>query len=161
MLHVTGIATAEDIAKVTPPAERLSKGPCAMVECYQKIPCNPCATSCPFGAFTKDNDINELPVIDYTRCTGCGVCVSHCPGLAIFIVDLSGEGDQGVVRIPYEMLPLPEEGEQVQGLGRDGSTVCSARVQRVQNAANQDRTPIIWLEVPKAHVMDVRHFQRL
>lgn len=159
MLNVTGVATAEDLAKAMPSEARLKQKACAVVECFQKIPCNPCATSCPFGAFVRDNDINELPVIDHEKCTGCGVCVSKCPGLAIFIVDRSGE--QAIVRLPYEMLPLPSEGEKVQGLGRDGEFICEATIARVQNAANQDRTPIVSLEVPHEHAMAVRHFRRL
>lgn len=158
MLAVTGIPSVEDLAKVMPPAERLAKRACAVVECFQKIPCNPCATSCPSGAFARDNDINELPAIDVDKCTGCGICVSSCPGLAIFIVDLSG--DHGVVRLPYELLPLPVAGEIVQALGREGDAVCEAKVQRVQNTPHQDRTPIVWLEIPKSEIMNVRHFRR-
>lgn len=40
------------------------------------IACGICAKSCPHGAITmKDN----LPEIDYTKCTGCLTCVEKCP----------------------------------------------------------------------------------
>lgn len=40
------------------------------------IACGICARSCPHGAITmKDN----LPEIDYTKCTGCLTCVEKCP----------------------------------------------------------------------------------
>ena len=40
------------------------------------IACGKCARSCPHGAITmKDN----LPVFDYTKCTGCLTCVEQCP----------------------------------------------------------------------------------
>lgn len=40
------------------------------------ISCGICAKSCPHGAITmKDN----LPVIDYGKCTGCLTCVEKCP----------------------------------------------------------------------------------
>ncbi len=122
MLQVTGIPTKEDVAKVTPPLARLQKGPCAVIECFQKIPCNPCATSCPFGAIERGNDINELPVINWDICTGCGICVVNCPGLAIFVVDLS-QPDKAVVKLPYEFLPLPKVGETVTAIRRDGTTL--------------------------------------
>jgi len=156
MLATNGIPTAEDLAKVTPPAERLARRACAVVECFQQIPCNPCATSCPSGAIVADNDINDLPVIDWEKCTGCGICLAICPGLAIFLVDCSQA--EAVVRLPYELLPLPSEGQAVQGLGRDGAYLCEAKVIRVQNSPAQDRTAIVWLQVPQGMAMQVRHF---
>ena len=40
------------------------------------IACGKCARVCPHGAITmKDN----LPVFDYTKCTGCLTCVAQCP----------------------------------------------------------------------------------
>ena len=36
----------------------------------------------------------------------------------------------------------------------------AARVTRVLNSKAMDRTPVVWLEVPRAAVMDVRHFAR-
>ena len=40
------------------------------------IACGICAKSCPHGAITmKDN----LPEIDYSKCTGCLTCVAKCP----------------------------------------------------------------------------------
>ena len=159
MLISTGIPTPEDLLPFTPPPARLAQRACAVVECFQKIPCNPCATSCPSGAFVSDNDINELPVLDWDKCTGCGICVANCPGLAIFIVDCSGE--EAVVRLPYELLPLPVAGQEVRGLGRDGADLCSAKVIRVQNAVSQDRTAIVWLQVSKDYAMAVRHFKEV
>ncbi|MCE5196086.1 MAG: 4Fe-4S binding protein [Negativicutes bacterium] len=159
MLQENGIPTAEDLAKVMPPAERLAKGPCAILECFQKIPCNPCATSCPLGAIERGNDINELPVIHWEKCSGCAVCVANCPGLAIFVIDLS-QPDRAVVKLPYEFLPLPAVDEVVTALGRDGAALGEAKVLRVQDSKAQDRTRLVWLEVEKQLAMQVRNFRR-
>lgn len=44
------------------------------------IACGLCAKNCPEGAIEmRDN----LPVIDYKKCTGCGTCVSKCPSKCI------------------------------------------------------------------------------
>ena len=40
------------------------------------IACGICAKSCPHGAITMQDN---LPVIDYTKCTGCLTCVAKCP----------------------------------------------------------------------------------
>ena len=157
MLAINGIPTLEDLTKVTPPAERLAKGPCAIVECFQKIPCNPCATSCPTGAFNTGNDINELPALDHNKCIGCGICIARCPGLAIFILDLSG--NEAILRLPFEQIPLPQEDMIVDGLGRDGSYICDVKVTRVQNSPSQDRTAIIWISLPKEQAMSVRNIR--
>ena len=75
MLIKTGVPTKEDIASITPPREVLEKGPVAVIECFQKIPCNPCYTACKFDAIKPFEDINDRPVIDFDKCTACGQCV--------------------------------------------------------------------------------------
>ena len=40
------------------------------------IACGMCAKVCPHGAVTMQDN---LPVFDYTKCTGCLTCVSKCP----------------------------------------------------------------------------------
>lgn len=40
------------------------------------IACGMCAKKCPHGAITM---VDNLPVIDYSKCTGCKTCVSVCP----------------------------------------------------------------------------------
>lgn len=159
MLSKTGVPSVEDLAKVTPSAERLACGPVAVIECFQQIPCNPCSTSCPRGAISSFSDINDLPEIDHDRCNGCAICVANCPGLAIFVVDESYGADTAVVKIPYEFLPVPEVGQSVTAMDREGRAVGQAKVVRVQNSKQQDRTLVVWLEVPRELAMSVRHFR--
>jgi Na+-translocating ferredoxin:NAD+ oxidoreductase RNF subunit RnfB len=40
------------------------------------IACGMCAKKCPQGAITM---VDNLPVIDYSKCTGCKTCVTVCP----------------------------------------------------------------------------------
>ena len=44
------------------------------------IGCGICARVCRFGAIKM---VDDLPVIDYDRCTGCNECVEKCPRDAI------------------------------------------------------------------------------
>ena len=41
-LVTTGVPSAQEIAGVTPPEERRMRGPYATIECFQRIPCDPC-----------------------------------------------------------------------------------------------------------------------
>ncbi|OGD35513.1 4Fe-4S ferredoxin [Candidatus Atribacteria bacterium RBG_16_35_8] len=154
MLERTGIPTDDDLEKIIPGKKRLARGPVVIIECFQKIPCDPCAISCKFGAIKPFKDINDLPQVDFTKCTGCGICISSCPGLAIFVIDMNYSEGKALINLPYEMLPLPEKGEVVYALDRAGGKLGKAKVAKVLKIKN--KTNIISLEVPKSMAMKVR-----
>jgi len=128
-----------------------------VIECYENIPCNPCQTSCPAGAITVPENINSLPIVDYSKCTGCGICVMKCPGLAIFLVQENFQPDRDLVIMPYEFLPLPEKGQEVIALDREGREVARAQVVRVVKSAN--KTHLVHLSVPAGMGEVVRSFR--
>ncbi len=159
MLEKTGIPTIENINSRFPSDERLQKGPVVVVECYQNIPCNPCYTACRRDAIKPFEDINDFPNVDHELCNGCTLCVSNCPGLAIMVVDATYSDTEAVIKIPYEFLPLPEEGQTVTALNRAGEPVCDAKVIKVQNTKNQDKTPVISIAFDKKELKNVRNFK--
>jgi len=140
MLNKTGVPTAEDVNSVTPSEERLNKGPVAIIECFQEIPCNPCTEACKQGAIQPMEDINNLPQLDVDQCNGCGVCLSRCPGLAIFIVDASYSETEAIVRIPFEYVPVPQVGDKVAGLNRTGEELGTFVVNKVQSGGQKNKT---------------------
>lgn len=160
MLEKTGVPDSRQIQDGTPTAERFRKGPVAVVECFQSIPCDPCRYACKQGAISEFEDINDTPIIDHELCNGCGACISQCPGLAIFVIDATFSEKEGLVKIPYEYSPLPIKGETVTALDREGNEACQANVIRVQNSKTQDRTPIVWLAVPHHYLTEVRSLRR-
>ncbi len=157
MLAIDGTATAEDLQAVLPTPDRRRRGAVAVIECFQEIPCNPCADACPRGAITMPENISQRPVFDPDKCNGCGVCVGRCPGLAIFVVDYSYGEDTALLKIPYEFRPLPQAGDSVTALDRQGAAVGSARVVKVQEQKN--RTTILWLAVTAAMATAVRNIR--
>jgi Fe-S-cluster-containing hydrogenase component 2 len=159
MLETTGIPSIEQVESKFPSMERLEKGPVAIVECFQRIPCNPCATSCRLGAIVPFEDINDLPEIKHDVCNGCSTCVYNCPGLAIMVVDYTYSETQVSFRIPYEFLPLPDLGSTVIGLDRQGQEICQAKVIKVQNAKVMDRTPMITVAVDKSYLKLFRNIK--
>jgi Fe-S-cluster-containing hydrogenase component 2 len=156
MLISTGVPTKEDLAAVTPSEERLKRGPVALVECFQKIPCNPCVDACKSGAIIPFKDINDLPIVDFEKCNGCGACIIQCPGLAIFVVDKTYSETHAVVRLPYEFLPIPQKGQKACGLDRAGEEQGWFEVVRVIPGSAKNKTTVLWLAVPKELAMEVR-----
>ena len=159
MLEKTGVPTTEQIDKAFPNEERLGRGPVAIIECYQRIPCNPCYTACNKNAIKKFKDINDLPEINHDNCNGCGLCIASCPGLAIMVIDAVYSEGEALIKIPYELIPLPEKGMMVKGLDRKGQYVCDVKVIRVWNSKLLDRTPIVSIAVPKKYIKVVRNFR--
>lgn len=155
MLVKTGIVGDDLLKKTLPTPQRRAQGPYAVIECFQKIPCNPCSIACPFHAILPMEDINDLPQLDADLCTGCGICAGVCPGLAIFIIDESAGDGSACITLPYEFSPLPKKGDWVQGLDREGRKVAPAQVDRVVKGK---RTPLVTLKLPAEHVQDLRFF---
>lgn len=158
-----GILTTKMIKEMGcyPSEERLKKGPVAVCECLEKIPCNPCETACRFGAITIGENIADTPKLNEEKCTGCGMCIAACSGLAIFIMDKSYSDEVGSVAFPYEYLPLPEVGAIVDAVDRSGKTVCKGKVKKIAQTKLSDRTTVITLEVPLDFVDEVRGIKRL
>ena len=154
--ETTGTLTPEHIKKNLPPKERLEKGPLAVIECVQKIPCDPCAYVCRFGAIRKKSLV-EPPEVDYKKCTGCGECVAICPGLAIFVINLKYKNDEALVTFPYEFLSTPKRGEIWEALYREGKKVGEAKIVAVRM---KNQTAVVTIAVKKHLAMDVRNIGR-
>ncbi len=100
-----------------------------------------------------------MPQIDFEICNGCGLRISRCPGLCIFIVDQTYSEKGVLIKLPFEFLPLPEEGEEVDALNRKGEVVGKAKVVGIQNGRYEDKTPVISILIPKELSMEVRNIR--
>jgi Fe-S-cluster-containing hydrogenase component 2 len=146
----TGVLSLKNLK--IPTDKQLKKG-VAIIECIQEIPCDPCVAICPVKSISM-KDINDIPKIDYDKCTGCKRCVSICPGLAIFVVKLIDEKAQ--ITLPYEFLPIPKVGDIVKALDREGKSRGDAKVIRVNRSS---KTTVITIEVDKDLAMEVRNIK--
>jgi ferredoxin len=151
MLDKTGVPTLEQIRSRFP-EEALLQKPKAILECYEDIPCNPCSTSCPFHAIEIGEDINKQPVLHSDLCTGCGLCVTSCPGLAIMTAQI--QNDRAIFKIPYEFLPAPEAKAVWQGVDRNGTVLCEARIEKVSTSPKQDKTLLVTVSVDRKYLYD-------
>lgn len=162
-LRKTGYLAKEELMNLNlyPSEERFKKGPVAIIECTEEIPCNPCEVACKFKAIKIGKPITNLPILDENLCRGCGLCVAKCPGLAIFIIDKTYSKKEGLVSFPHEYLPLPVTGSIVEVVNREGKVVSSGKVIKVLNKKGFDRTPVITIAIPKEKLDEVRGIKRL
>ncbi|KKL91841.1 hypothetical protein LCGC14_1890660 [marine sediment metagenome] len=153
-----GIPTPDELKKSPgyPSLKSLQEGPVAIIECIEEIPCDPCESVCLTGAIKIGSSITNLPVLDEDKCTGCGLCISSCPGLAIFVLNLNYTDQSALLSFPFEVLPLPKVEEQVSAIDREGRTVCKGEVVKILNKRKQDYTPVVSISIPKKYALVVR-----
>lgn len=159
----TGYLEYDELASLQtlPSDDRFAKGPVAIIECVQEIPCNPCEAACPVGAIHIGEPITTLPTLHGEKCTGCGMCVSRCPGLAIVIVNKVYSETTATVAFPFEYFPTPEVGEERNAVNRKGEVLCKGKIVKVMNPAVFDHTPVVTVEIPKEFANEVRSIQRI
>lgn len=144
-----------------PTEEDYKTGNIAVIECIEQIPCNPCETSCPRGAINVGNPITNLPTIDLSKCTGCGICVVKCPGIAIHLMDVNYSEDSAMITIPYEYLPLPQVNDTVTLVDRMGKEVCEGKVEKILSSKAYDLTKLIKVSFDKKYYEDVISIKRI
>ena len=145
-----------------PSDERVKKGPVAIIECVEKIPCNPCETACSVHhSITIGKNITDLPVLNEATCTGCGLCIAACPGLAIHVKDYTFEEERASILFPYEYLPLPEKGQIVEMTDRFGKIICKGEVLSLNNSKRNNRTVLIKAAFDKVYFTEVVSINRL
>ncbi|MCX8185004.1 MAG: 4Fe-4S binding protein [Sulfolobales archaeon] len=149
----TGVVSLEELARLNllPPEERLRKGPVAILECPEMIPCNICVPYCPTKAIKMERLI-DVPAVDWDKCIGCGICVAVCPGLAAFVVDTS-KNDFDYVTVPHEFIPVPRVGDEVVLLNKLGERIGRGTVVRIWE---RNKTYVATVRVPKGLSMEVR-----
>jgi len=151
MLNKTGVPTRVQVQSVFFNEVTLSSFK-AVIECYEDIPCNPCALSCPVKAITIAPTLHSQPVVDPDVCTGCSICVSVCPGLAIMLAKV--HDDTAIFKIPYEMNEIFTPHQRVHALNRSGEIIGEGVVLSISNKKHQNKTSIIEVQVDKALLHD-------
>jgi Fe-S-cluster-containing hydrogenase component 2 len=160
-VDVTGVPSKKELdqSSSVPSKEALEKGAVVFIECFQLIPCNPCSEACPHGAIVMEGFPCQ-PRLIVDECMGCGLCIPCCPGQAIFVVDKTYSETEASISFPYEFLPYPKVGEEVEAVNREGKVVTKGRVIRVLIPPKYDHTAVITITVPKKFAEEVRSISR-
>ena len=132
----------------------------AVIDCCENIPCNPCETACARGAISVGKPITNLPCLDEDKCSGCGLCVVKCPGLAIFLIDSEYSQDQALVGFPYEYLPVPRVGDSADAVDQNGTVLGQAIIHKVSRPVKDDPTLLVFILVGKKVAKKVRSIKR-
>jgi Fe-S-cluster-containing hydrogenase component 2 len=156
-VSLTGVPSKEELegSPGFPSKEHLLKKMIAVIECVQEIPCDVCGSICPHDAI-EVSTLKSLPRLVEEECTGCGVCIPFCPGLAIFLVNYNYSREEALISFPHEFQPLPEVGASVEATDRLGQSITKGRVVKVTERENYDCTVVVSIAVPKKFAQVVR-----
>jgi len=132
------------------------------IRCHEEIPCDPCAQVCPMRSIRLVGDsITTLPEFD-GHCTGCGRCVSICPGLAITLIVEDYDPDR---RLALVILPSETDGRAllkhrlVTTTDIEGGTLGEGRVIAVKKAPILDKRDLVMVEVPYDQRLNVAGYK--
>ena len=133
-----------------------------VIFCLQEIPCDPCTKVCPKDMIMIPGDgIMALPEVRTDACTGCMKCVAICPGLAITLVDMRGDGPSARVTVAFELLDEAiQVGDKVDAVDIEGRIVATCPVMKIIKRKSFDRRILVTLEVPKEIASSVAGLQK-
>ncbi|MBF0363688.1 MAG: FAD-dependent oxidoreductase [Oligoflexia bacterium] len=131
-----------------------------LINCTQDIPCNPCESSCHFGAITIGKKINQQPDVNYQICKGCGLCVPACPGRAIRILqynyqDKNNQDNLSALTIPFEFWPYPKVGDEILLHNISGEVVTKGKVLKVNIPKKKTECGTLTVSLDKQYAFDV------
>lgn len=126
-----------------------------IIRCSQEIPCNPCVSSCPVKAIRlipRRQDLMDIP--EYLEgCTGCGNCVSICPGLAIVLARKISDTQAEIV-LPFEFIPEFSPGDNIPLRDMEGQDVCEGKIHRIRYD-KKTKTHLIHVYVPLDNALSI------
>jgi NADPH-dependent 2,4-dienoyl-CoA reductase/sulfur reductase-like enzyme/Pyruvate/2-oxoacid:ferredoxin oxidoreductase delta subunit/bacterioferritin-associated ferredoxin len=124
-----------------------------VLHCRQEIPCDPCASICPYNLIHIDpDDIRSIPEYhphDGKQCIGCERCVAICPGLAVTLVDYRQDNAFPTVSVPLEFSEeyLPG-GDTVPVTDVNGRILGKYPLEKVHTLRQFSHTRIAHIKVP-------------
>ena len=123
--------------------------------CVEEIPCNPCTSVCPKKSVNLVpvlNNIMDLPELT-GDCTGCGLCVAICPGLAITLSKKIADGRAESI-IPFEFIPEFKLGDSIPIMDLEGEYLENGIVKKITHN-KKHKTYLITVELSEQNAQKV------
>ncbi len=144
--------------------KRLTDAVFPVLHCRQRIPCDPCASICPYNLIQIDpNDIRSLPVYrpqDGKQCIGCERCVAICPGLAVTLVDTREDRKFPTVSVPLEFSrEYIQVGKVVPVTDINGQVLGRYPIVKTHSLRQFSHTQIVQVKVPELIATQVTGIQ--
>ncbi len=140
----------------------------ASIECFEEIPCDVCAQTCPTQAITIGKVPRKEKILNEDRCNSCGLCVNACPSQAISLIREFKERSLSELTLPAFSEKKWKPGDFGTLLNRRGESLGSARV--LETPTPESPTPgssphsekaLLKLEVPSHLVWEARAIRPL
>ena len=132
------------------------------IRCYEEIPCDPCTQVCPMRSIRLSGDsIMTRPEFN-GHCTGCGRCVSICPGLAITLIVEDYDPEK---RLALVILPSETDGKAllskrlVTTTDFEGKALGEGKVIAVKKSPILDKRDLVMVEVPYDQRLEVAGYK--
>jgi sarcosine oxidase subunit alpha len=132
-----------------------------VMRCQQDIPCNPCEASCKKGAIKIGDELNQQPSFDPALCTGCGNCLTACPGRAIRMVQYHYSPAHAVVTVAYEFADKLAVDDAVNLIDDDFKPIGKGNIVKIRTTHKKGGCSLVSVLVEKELALAVRGFTAL
>jgi Fe-S-cluster-containing hydrogenase component 2 len=131
--------------------------PALVIECPERIACDLCENICCRNVITVDgSSINTPRIAGLENCSACALCVAHCPGHAIFLVDNDWSADDAKITVPFELNGAPAAGTRVYAVDGSGARLGEVKVIRARSQKIYNKTTLLELAASKTFAGRIR-----
>jgi NAD-dependent dihydropyrimidine dehydrogenase PreA subunit len=131
--------------------------PTVVIECPERIACDVCEIVCRSGVISLEGSSINIPrIVRQENCTACGLCVAHCPGHAVFLIDTARPDGNAKVTVAFELPNPPMPGARVQAVDANGARAGEATVVGVRVSRSYNGTRLLELSVSRDIAGSVR-----
>jgi formate hydrogenlyase subunit 6/NADH:ubiquinone oxidoreductase subunit I len=133
-----------------------------IIECPEKIACDVCEDVCRKNVISLDGSSINIPrITGMENCSACGLCVAHCPGHSVFLIDNTYSPQDAKITVPFELSDPPTTGSRVYAVDEKGVRVGKVTVIKIKAQKSYNKTRLLELSAAKDMVSRVRGIEHV